>query len=535
MQISRRALLNLIGASAGSAVMYNAMVTLGYAAQSDFSGPIRLPGDAKGASVLVLGAGLAGMTAAYELRKAGYKVQVLEYNDRPGGRNWSLYGGDEYTELGGTTQKVQFAKGLYFNPGPWRIPYAHQGLLHYCKLLNVPLESFCQINYNAYLHSTKAFGGRPQRYREVSADFRGNVAELLAKAASQSKLDDVVTAEEKDALLRALKAWGVLDKHYRYRKSDPVSAVRGYDVPPGGGLDSEPKDSDPIPFKQLVTSDLWSSFYSGEEYFHQAQVFQPVGGMGMIGKAFGASLNGLIRYGCKVTEITQGPNGVTVTYTDRSGQNENAVMADWCICTIPASILSQIPMTVGAPMREAINSLSYEASIKVGLEFKRRFWEEDDHIYGGITYTDQPIANIGYPSCDYFRSGGGVVLGAYIYGDSPESFEFAALSAQSQVKEALAQGEKIHPQYREEFKSGVGISWYRVPWAMGCAARWTDELRKKHYANLCAIDGRIVLAGEHCSRLPAWQEGAVLSALDSVQRLNQRVVGSGRGEGKNGS
>ena len=77
--VSRRALLSLIGTSAGSAVMYDAMLALGYAADSDFGGPIKLTGDVKGSSVLVLGAGLAGMTAAYELRKAGYKVQILEY------------------------------------------------------------------------------------------------------------------------------------------------------------------------------------------------------------------------------------------------------------------------------------------------------------------------------------------------------------------------------------------------------------------------------------------------------------------------
>src|SRR5437868_2115084 len=139
--------------------MYDAMLAMGYAAESDFNGPIRLSGEVKGASVLVLGAGLAGLTAAYELRKAGYKVQVLEYNDRAGGRNWSLYGGDEYTDLSGVTQKVQFDKGLYFNPGPWRIPHTHRGILHYCKVLNVPLESFCQVNYSAYVHSERAFGG----------------------------------------------------------------------------------------------------------------------------------------------------------------------------------------------------------------------------------------------------------------------------------------------------------------------------------------------------------------------------------------
>src|SRR6185312_10655007 len=151
-------------------------------------------------AVLGLGAGLAGMTAAYELRKAGYKVQVLEYNDRPGGRNWSLYGGDSYTELGGTTQNVQFEKGLYFNPGPWRLPYHHQGVLHYCKTLNVPLEIFSLVNHNAYLHSTKAFGGKPKRYREVAADFDGYVAELMAKATDQNKLDGLISRDEKDGM-----------------------------------------------------------------------------------------------------------------------------------------------------------------------------------------------------------------------------------------------------------------------------------------------------------------------------------------------
>ena len=74
------------------------------------------------------------------------------------------------------------------------------------------------------------------------------------------------------------------------------------------------------------------------------------------------------------------------------------------------------------------------------------------------------------------------------------------------------------------FQNGVAVAWHRVPWTMGCSGGWTDELRAQHYDNMCAIDGRIVLAGEHCSRLPAWQEGAVLSALDAVTRLHRRVL-----------
>jgi len=80
--LSRRQLLQMIGSTAGSAAMYQAMSSLGFAAESPYQGPIELQARPKGASVLILGAGMAGMTAAYELRSAGYKVQVLEYNGR---------------------------------------------------------------------------------------------------------------------------------------------------------------------------------------------------------------------------------------------------------------------------------------------------------------------------------------------------------------------------------------------------------------------------------------------------------------------
>ena len=116
--LSRRRLFEIIGASVGGAAAYQAMTRLGYASESPYRGPIKLDGDPKGASVVILGAGLAGMTAAIELERAGYNVNVLEYNARPGGRNWSLRGGDVYTELGGATQKCEFDAGLYLNPGP---------------------------------------------------------------------------------------------------------------------------------------------------------------------------------------------------------------------------------------------------------------------------------------------------------------------------------------------------------------------------------------------------------------------------------
>ena len=233
---SRRDLLSLIGTVAGSAAMYHAMTSLGFAADSAYQGPIELSGDVRGASVLILGAGLAGMTAALELRKAGYRVSVLEFNDRAGGRNWTLRGGDTFIELGGQKQTCEFETGLYLNPGPWRIPYHHRAILDYCKRLKVALEPFIQLNHNAYLHAAGAFGGQPQRIRSIKADFQGQVSELLAKATAQGKLDEAVTTEDKEILLQALKSWGALDSNYAYKANLISADRRGYEKSPAAGL-----------------------------------------------------------------------------------------------------------------------------------------------------------------------------------------------------------------------------------------------------------------------------------------------------------
>ena len=521
--MSRRDLFTLIGTVAGSAVMYNAMSSLAYAAESGYSGPPNLTGDVKGATVLILGSGIAGMTSAYELRKAGYKVKILEYQDRSGGRNWSLYGGDTFTELGGATQHVGFDKGHYLNPGPWRLPYHHYGILHYAKVLGVQLEPFIQQNFNAYVHSTKAFGGKPQRFRHIQADYQGYVAELLSKSTRQAALDQAVTKEDQEILLQSLRSWGALDSDYRYKANDASSNKRGYESDPGGGTTSIGTPSTPIGFSELMKSGLWRSVGSGSGYETQQSIFQPVGGMGMIGKAFGNELKEVIQYNSKVIDIKQDAKGVTVTYVDtKKGGPPMTATADWCICTIPVSILSQIPITVGPKMKAAIGNLSYSASAKVGLQFKRRFWEEDEQIYGGITYTDQPNGTIGYPNYNYFSSGKGVLLGAYTFG--PSAMTYTAMSPEERIAKTLEYGAKVHPQYTKEFDNGVAVAWHRVPWTLGCAGAWTEDLRAQHYDNMVALDGRIMLAGEHCSRIPAWQEGAVLSALDAIRRLHQRVV-----------
>ena len=503
--------------------MYQAMSSLGYAAESHYSGPVKLSNAKPGSTVLVLGAGLAGLVAAHELRAAGYKVQVLEFQGRAGGRAWTLRGGDEFTELDGTTQKVGFAKGNYINPGPWRVPYHHHAMLDYYKRFGIKLEAFNQVNYNAYLHNSKKLGGKPQRFRHIQTDVYGHVAELLSKATNQGALDQAVSLEDRQKLLEGLKAWGVLDKDYRYRASNAMSDFRGYDIDPGGGLMALAKPSTPMGLSELLQSELWRQMGAGNVYEFQSTIFQPEGGMDMLAKAMARELGTTIRYNTKVTKIAQNDKGVTVDYVDalKPGATQQA-RADWCVCTIPLSILSQIEVQASSEMQNAISAVPYGSSMKIGLEFKRRFWEEDDRIYGGITNTDLPIQQISYPSTGYMGNGPAVLLGAYCFENS-NSYRFSALKPAERIRLALEYGSQIHPQYKKEFLNGVSVAWHRMPWINGCFGNWTDALREQHYKNLAQVDGRLVLAGEHVSYIPAWQEGAVLSSLDAIQRLHAKA------------
>lgn len=521
---TRRQLMHAIGLIGGTAAIYQAMTTFGHAEETRFDGPPRLDGARKGASVIVLGAGLAGMLAAYELQKAGYSVRIIEYQARAGGRNWSLRGGDVYTELGGATQRVAFSAGNYLNPGPWRIPYHHRTLLHYCKAFGVELEPFIQFNHNAYVHNIDAFGGKPQRFKALAADFEGNVAELLAKSINQKALDSPLTPEDLDRLKEALRGWGMLDADMRYTKGLRSSSHRGYDLAPGGGVPAAPRPSDLFPFDEVLKSGVWNqmALYMNDEM--QTTMFQPKGGMDMIGKGFARQVGKLITYNAKVTKLMQDKSGVSVTYSDMAkGGAVTTAKADFCVCTIPLTVLSQIETNLSDKKQRAIRAVPYSNSVKIGLEMRRRFWEEDAHIYGGHSFTSQEISQISYPNSNFFKDGPAVLLGAYSSG--PAAYRLAGMSPEDRIEAALAQGSVFHPQsYRKEFVSGASVAWSRVPWVMGCCARWSEESRAEHYQTLVALEDRVVLAGEHASYVGCWMEGSLLSSLDAITRLHKRAL-----------
>ena len=99
---------------------------------------------------------------------------------------------------------------------------------------------------------------------------------------------------------------------------------------------------------------------------------------------------------------------MSVVYADQDGKLRK-IEADYLVCALPLTILATLDTDFTQQYKEAIASVPYAAAGKMGLQFKRRFWEEDDFIYGGATKTDQDIQQIIYPSTGYLGRKGVVV------------------------------------------------------------------------------------------------------------------------------
>ncbi len=517
---SRRKFLKLVGRAGGTAAVLTTMKELGLLASVDAAQKPALQAQSgEGTRIAILGAGIAGMTAAYELTKAGYDCTILEARDRAGGRCQTLRGGDTVKEFD-STQTCSFDEGLYFNPGPARIPYHHTAILGYCKEFGVPLEVRVNENRATYFQDDDAFDGRPMLNRRVVNDSRGYISELLAKAISQKSLDQTISDLDQERLMAFVKSFGSLGDDYRYTGGSRAGYVSG----PAAGEQIGDRFA-PLGLAELLSSDFWDyKLHFGEGYTQAATMLQPVGGMDKIVKAFERQVGDLIEYGAEVSELRKTAEGVRIVYSTAAGE-ATALEADYAICTFPLPVLAQISADFSPEMQAAIEESKgiYANAVKVAFQPKRRFWEEDANIYGGISWTERDITQIWYPSHG-FQSDTGILVGAYIW-DNPIGNVWGTLPPKQRLAKAIADGTAIHANYAKEVSAAAGITvaWENIPYSQGGWAEWEDEQREGAYKVLLQPDGPIFLAGEHLSYLTGWQEGSVRSALLAVEGIAAQV------------
>jgi monoamine oxidase len=517
MGLSRRSFLMKVGQAGGYSAAFTMMQSLGLlpvtaAAASTIEQPA---GSGKGTSVVILGAGIAGLASAYELGKLGYDCTLLEARERVGGRNWTIRKGTKVEFTNGFTQNCEFADGLYQNIGPARLPSVHHTMLGYCRELGVPLEVEVNTTRSAYFEAEGLNGGKSVQNRQMEYDTRGHVSELLAKCIKQGSLDQDLTAHDKEQMLAFLKTYGDLSPDLFYKGSKRA----GWKTSPGAA-DVVGVPHDPLDMRALLSAQLWTQLMEEDEIDWQATMFQPVGGMDQVPMAFRKKLGSVIRSRAEVVRIRQTPQGVTVVYRDLATGKNETVSADYCVCALPLTILKTMDTDFSPELKAAIAGCSYDSAYKIAWE-SRRFWEQECNIYGGLSFLRQTVDTIWYPSAAMF-SPNGVILGGY---GVENGSKFGALpSPQAKIAASRQAIETLHPGRGSELKNPIYMSWGQIPYNLGSWVSNGDESAPPGYEVWTQPQGRIFLAGDHTSHIVGWQEGAALSAHRAVNLISARVV-----------
>jgi monoamine oxidase len=529
-QFNRRDFLRAVGVTGGAGTLFATMGALGLAPTAAAAGRDAVfqaprPGDftltgRSAATVVILGGGIAGLTTAYELGKAGYDCTVLEAQNRAGGRNFTVRGGTTTTDLYGNRQTARFSKGQYMNAGPARIAQ-WMITLDYCRELGVPIEVFTNVNADAFLYNESAGMTAPMRYRTAKADMFGYVSELLAKATDAGALDQDLTADDQARLIEFLKDYGDLGNTLDYTGS----TRRGYSVWPGAA-GTPGAEYAGLPTASEIFATGVGRYFSFEFEFDQAMLmFQPIGGMDRIPHALVQAIGGQkVHTGCAVSEVTDKADGVTITYAQ--GGRTRTLDADFCVAAMPPNILAKVPHNLGTGVQSALEAITPSSAGKIGLEYSSRWWETDYNIYGGITETDQDVTHIWHPSYG-FHGERGVVIGYYNTGAKADSY--AALSPADREKRAVAVGVKIYgDKYRSELVSSFSQHWRQFPYQEASWHTTPGGPDDPRYKPLNEPTGHVYFAGDWLSYLDAWQHGAFASARKAVTALHQRVLTTSR-------
>lgn len=518
--LTRRALLGLLARAGGSAAVLNTGAALGLlpvtarAAMPQLT-PLATPGQQK---VVILGAGLSGLTALHELSKAGYDALLLEASHRPGGRSLTVRSGDVIDEVG-NRQVCEFdnESHLYFNCGPARIPSTHRMILQYCRELGVELEVFINENKECYVQDDAMYGGRPVKNSLFSTSARGFMAELMAKNFTREQLDQPFDQWEAERLLGVIRSFGDLDRDLRFRSSGRAGHV-------SGGYLEHGVNRELLAFSELLKSRYTNSVLNANEGETGPMLFQPVGGMDRIIAAFARRYADRIVYNAPVTSLQLNSDGIAVAWHQK-GEAHN-LQADFCLNCIPSHLLAGIPNNFPTEYLTALLYVRRGEAYKAAFQAKERFWEKDD-IYGGISWVNQPIQQIWYPSHGFHKQKG-VLLAAYDFGGG---MHFTKLSQAERIEAAIRQGEKVHADYRQQVEKGVTVAWHRMNHMLGCAARWarngsmTQEEEHLMQTLRAPAAGRHYLIGDQVTLHAGWQESAIISAHAAVSDIDSQVHG----------
>ena len=446
--------------------------------------------------VIVIGAGLAGLSAAYELMQAGHEVTVLEARSRVGGRVYTMRG--------------PFADDLYAEAGATNVFDVHEWTMKYTKLLGVPLDRMESSSGASVFHMRgKRVVIKPGSAAELPLDLRADekgmgrrelwekyVAPVVKEIGNEDAPDwppPVLKKYDRMSFAEFLRQQGA--------SPDAVALLRL------GLADQLGEGADAVSALDLLREAAPRARVKESYSIH--------GGSDILPKAFAARLGERIHYGAAVVEIEHDARGVRVACSLAGTQTTFA--ADYLICAIPFSVLRRITISLGfsAIKQQAITQLSNTSVVRVFLQTRKRFWL-DEGLSGSAT-TDLPIMTT-YDKAHYLPGTRGM-LEAYVAG--ARARQLAAMKEDERLGFTLKQMEMLLPSIREHYEGGASVCWDEDEWARGAYAWFKPGQMEAWLPHIARPEGRVHFAGDHTSPWPGWMNGALQSGNRAAHEVNQ--------------
>jgi monoamine oxidase len=462
--------------------------------------------------ITILGAGIAGLVAAYELEKLGHQVEILEGSPRIGGRVWTHRFGSG-------------ADAPYGELGAMRIHKEHQHTLHYvrelglsdklCKFITVFEEHKALINIQGKIFriedAARSFDRHYQgiflatQYRDRTRHFAAWLKTIVDAIAP----GDLRASFDRDLESHLMAELDCLDlEPYFSADGDTVNFHKFIKENPG--------------FRDRCSKPL-AIFLSDILVETSDDLLQLNGGMEQLIDRLATAITATIKCDREVVALAARSDSVEVSWLENGKlQTSNC---DYVLCTIPFSVLKKLELT-GFDDRKlaSIHNTVYCPATKTILHCAEAFWEQEG-IGGGASLGGEGIQQIYYPSIESHPDRGSVLLASYTIGKDSEHLDVMSDPQRCfYVRDWIGQ---IHPAINTPgtIVDAATMAWGNYRWSNGgCTIPWggdlADELdRALQYLEAARPLNRLFFAGEHCSRFPAWMQGSIESALEAIYQI----------------
>ena len=452
-----------------------------------------MAGQSEAPQVLVLGAGLAGLAAAYELQREGYGVTVLEARSRPGGRV--------------RTYRDPFADGLYAEMGAEYVDASDAFDHKYCKEFG--LKIMTAKLYDGIFLRGQRLSMRALKAGEAGLPFEGaRRGRLFGQEAQYTKRLVAMIDDPSSVPPEILKLDNKSVVELLLEEGAPQDIINLYTY-----LDATEETARPEEMSaySLVMGHARSSGFN--EDVDEGRIF---GGNDQLPKAFARKLSGKILYNRPVVKIAHGAQGAEVWFQE--GAVVHSIRAARLVIAIPFTVLRDIEMTpaFSAGKTRVIHELSYGRVMKIAQQYRKRFWNEPGSI-GQRVFTDTMLRRVYDMSID--QPGPRGILMSFTSGADAEKLGW--LSPADRLSAALRETTRIWPQAPKFWEGAAVKYWNEDRWVRGSYS-FLGIGQKDFREPARQIEGRVHFAGEHTAS--ASMNGAIASGVrvaEEIQRASR--------------